>query len=151
MKKTALTITLVSLILFSLVAGILLVDLAGDEEAVGKLYRCPVSVGENTYVINVRTNWTSTPEVSYFGLLKSVSVDFRGSERATVFCNITIPADLIWGELCVIWKHYLISDDWCTMSNNGTHHFVHFTYNHTALVEHFTVRGTEGITELPSS
>jgi hypothetical protein len=101
MKRTALVLTLVLLILITaIVAGILLVNLAKDEEAVGKLYTYPVSVGEKTYLITVRTNWTSAPEV-YLPEFNSkyVSVDFRGPDRATVFFNITIPADLIWGEI----------------------------------------------------
>lgn len=147
MKRTALTLTLVVLILITaIVAGILLVDLAGDEEAVGKLYTYPVSVGEKTYIITVRTNWTSAPEV-YLPEFDSkyVSVDFRGPLRATVFFNITIPADLIWGEISVIWKYYKQSDDRYTMSNNGTHYSVQMTFYHTALVEHFEIRGTEGV------
>jgi hypothetical protein len=146
MKRTALVLTLVLLILFSIVAGILLVDLAEDEEAVGKLYTFSVSVGEKTYIITVRTNWTSAPEV-YLPEFPSkyVSVDFRGSLRATVFFNITIPADLIWGEISVIWKYYKQSDDRYTMSNNGTHHSVQMTFYHSAVVEHFEIRGTEGV------
>jgi hypothetical protein len=146
MKRTALVLTLVLLILFSIVAGILLVNLAKNEEAAGKLYTFPVSVGEKTYIITVRTNWTSAPEV-YLPEFPSkyVSVDFRGSLRATVFFNITIPADLIWGEISVIWKYYKQSDDRYTISNNGTHHSVQMTFYHTAVVEHFEIRGTEGV------
>ena len=152
MKKTALAIILAVLILVTaIVARILLVDLAGDEEAVGKLYTFPISVGEKTYLISVRSNY-SVSEVSYFGLLKSVSVDFRGSLRATVFFNITIPADLIWGELSVYWDSSKQSDDRYTMSNNGTHHSVQMPFYHTATVEQISIHGTEGIMpELPSS
>jgi hypothetical protein len=147
MKRTALAIILVLLILITaIVAGILLVNWAENEEAVGKLYTFSVSVGEKTYIITVRTNWTSAPEV-YLPELPSkyVSVDFRGSLRATVFFNITIPADLIWGEISVIWKYYKQSDDRYTISNNGTHHSVQMTFYHTAVVEHFEIRGTEGV------
>ena len=153
MKRTALTLTLVLLILITaIVTGILLVNLAENAEAAGELYTFPVSVGEKTYIITVRSNYSSAPEVSYFGLLKSVSVDFRGAERATVFFNITIPADLIWGELSVIWKYYELSDDRYTMFNNGTHHSVQMTFYHVATVEHFEIHGTEGVMpELPSS
>lgn len=144
MKRT--TLTLVVLILItSIVAGILLVNLAGDEEAVGKVYTYPVSVGEKTYIIAVRTNWTSAPEV-YLPEFDTnyVCVDFRGPERATVFFNITIPTDLIWGEISVIAKYYIQSEDRYTLSNNGTHNSVQMTFYHTAVVEHFEIRGTEG-------
>jgi hypothetical protein len=144
MKRTTLTLVVVILIT-AIVAGILLVDLAENEEAASKLYTYPVSVGEKTYIITVLTNWTSAPEV-YLPEFDSkyVCVDFRGPERATVFFNITIPADLIWGEISVIWKYYIQSDDRYTISNNGTHHSVQMTFYHTASVEHFEIRGTEG-------
>ena len=146
MNKIVLALALVLLILFSIIiAGIFLVDFAGDEAAVGKLYTYPVSVGEKTYVITVRTNWTSAPEV-YLPEFSSnyVSVDFRGPERVTFFFNVTIPADLIWGEISVIGKYYKLSDDRYTLSYNGTHYSVQMTFNHVALVEHFEIRGTEG-------
>jgi hypothetical protein len=146
MKRTALAATLAVLILVTaIVAGILLVSLTKDEEAAAKLYTYPVSVGEKTYIITVRTNWTSEPKV-YLPEFDSkyVSVDFMGSERATVFFNITIPADLIWGEISVIWKYYEQSADRYTISNNGTHYSVQMTFNHTATVEHFEIHGTEG-------
>ena len=64
MKRTVLALTLAVLILItSIVAGILLVDLTGDKEAVSKLYTYPVSVGEKTYIVTVSTNWTSAPKV----------------------------------------------------------------------------------------
>ena len=83
MKKTALALTLVLLILITAIAaGILLVNLAKDEEAAPKLYTCPVSVGEKTYIIMVETNWTSTPKV-YLPEFDSkyVSVDFMGPKN----------------------------------------------------------------------
>jgi len=155
MKKIALAVILAVLILVTaIVAGILLVDLAENDEAVGyQLYTFPISVGEKTYIITVRTNWTSAPEVYLPEFdLQYISFDFRGLLRATVFFNITIPADLIWGELSLIWKYYEQSSDRYTMSNNGTHHSVQMTFYHTALVEHFEIHGTEGvIPEFPSS
>ncbi len=146
MKRTALALTLILLILITaIVAGILLVDLAGDKEAEIKLYTYPVSVGEKTYIITVRTNWTSAPEV-YLPEFSSkyVSVDFRGPNRETVGFNITVPTDLIWGNISLVWKYYEQNADRYTLSNNGTHNSVQMTFNHTATVEHFEIRGTEG-------
>jgi hypothetical protein len=80
----------------------------------------------------------------------AVTVDFRG-DKENAFCNITIPTDLIWGEISVIDKYYKMSADQYTLSNNGTHNSVYFTFNHPALVKHFEVKGTEGIPEVPSS
>lgn len=146
MKKATLALMLVLLILMAaVVAGLLLVDLAETEKAVGKLYTFPVSVANGTYVVTVRTNWTSEPKV-YLPEFDSkyFSVDFMGSERVTVFFNVTFPADLIWGNISLVWKYYTLSADRYTLSNNGTHYSVYFTFNHTAFIEHFDVRGTEG-------
>jgi hypothetical protein len=145
MKRKAL-LTVVLLIISSIiVAGILLVDLGADEVSVGKLHTYPISVGDKTYMVSVRSNYTSAPKVTYSELSKSVSVDFMG-DRENSFCNITIPTDLIWGELSVIAKYYKMSDDFYTQSNNGTHNSIYFTFNHTALIKHFEIRGTEGVT-----
>jgi len=138
------------LILFSIIiAGILLINLEEDKSEEVKLYTFPISVGEETYVISVRSNY-SVSEVSYFGILRYVSVDFRGSLRETVFCEITVPTDLIWGELSVYKKDYIQSDDSYIMSNNGTHHSVQMIFYHIATVEVISIRGTEGVTESPS-
>ena len=60
MKKIALAVILAVLILVTaIVAGILLVDLRGNDEAGSKLYTYPNSVGEKTYIVTVSTNWTS--------------------------------------------------------------------------------------------
>jgi hypothetical protein len=97
MKRTVLALTLAVLILItSIVAGILLVDLTGDEEAVSNLYTYPISVGQKTYIITVSTNWTSAPKV-YLPEIDSkyVCCDFIGPNRETVGFNITVPTDLI--------------------------------------------------------
>ena len=129
-----------------IVAGIILVDLAENKEAIDKLNFFPISVGQNSYMISVRSNYSSVPEVSYWGLGKSVSVDFRG-DRENAFCNITIPSDLIWGELSVYDKVYKMSEADYVISSNSTHNAIYFLFNHTALVKHFEIRGTEGVME----
>jgi hypothetical protein len=151
MKRIVLALALIIALLASIVAGILLVDLSGNDKTSGKLYTYPLSVGEKTYIVTVRTNYSSAPEVSYSASPPSdyhVSVDFRGNQENS-FCNITIPTELIGGELSVIDKYYVMSADQYTVSNNGTHNSVYFTFNHTALVKHFEVRGTEGMPESP--
>ena len=147
MNKSLLIGFVAILVIGSLVVGgILLVFLGGDEVSVGKLYTFPISVGEQTYMVSVRSNYSSAPDVSYSGLLKSVSVDFRGDPE-TAFCNITIPTDLIWGELSVIDKVYKMSEDDYIQSNNGTHNSIYFTFDHIAYTKHFEVMGTEGVME----
>ena len=73
------------------------------------------------------------------------AVDFIGPNRETVGFNITVPTDLIWGNISLVWKYYEQNADRYTLSNNGTHNSVQMTFNHTATVEHFEIRGTEGV------
>ena len=103
MNKIALALILVLLILVSIIGGALFVALTWDDKALGKLYTFPLSAGEETYIVTVRSNYSSTPELSYNAFppfsAYYVSVDFRGDPEDS-FCNITIPTDLIWGEIC---------------------------------------------------
>ena len=149
MNKIVLALSFIVLILFSIiVAGSLLLNLEADEAEV-KLYTFPISVGDKTCTVGVRSNY-SVSDVRYFGILRYVSVDFRGSLRATVFCEIIVPGDLIWGELFVYKKGYIQSEDSYVLSNNGTHYSVQMTFKHIATVEVISIRGTEGVVEFPT-
>jgi hypothetical protein len=112
----------------------------------GKLYTFPLSVAENTYVVTVRSNYTSAPEVGYYGLgaLKLVSIDFMGDPE-TAFCNVTIPDNLLWGELSVISKYYEMPASYYTKTSNSTHTSFYFVFDQIALIKHFEIRGPEGV------
>ena len=147
MKRKALALTLMVVILIiALLAGFLWVDLTGRKEATSKLYTYPVSVEEKTYIITVNTNWTSDPKV-YLPDQESkyVNCDFIGSTRETVTFNITIPTELIGGNISLIWKYYEQNPNRYTLSNNGTYNSLQMTFYHTATVEHFEIHGTEGV------
>ena len=144
MKRKALTLTFVSVILIAgLIAGFLWVDLVAKKETATKLYTYPVSVGEKTYIITVKTNWTSAPRV-YLPEPESkyVNCDFIGPNSQTVNFNITIPTDLIGGNISLIWKYYEQNPDRYTLSNNGTHNSIQMSFTHTATDEHFEIHGT---------
>jgi hypothetical protein len=150
MKRAIIVAATISLIAITLVAGILLMGSAGGQKEVSKLYAYPVSVGEKTYIITVRTNWTSEPRVDLSpetDNLKYVSVDFTGWSKEAVFFNITVPTDLLWGNISLIRKYYEQSPDLYTLSNNGTHNSIQMTCVFTPYfsgVGHFEIRGTEG-------
>ena len=144
MKRRTLTITIIAVILISsLVAGLLWFEIAGN-----KLYTYHISVGEKTYIITVVTNWNSAPRVelsnSSLSDVKYVSVDFFGSYEKNVFFKITIPTDLLWGNISLIWKYYIQSPDRYTLSTDGTDNSLQMTFNHVAADEHFEIHGTEG-------
>ena len=144
MKRRTLTITVIAVILIlSLVAGLLWFEIAGS-----KLYTYHISVGEKTYIITVVTNWNSAPRVelsnSSLSDLKYVSVDFFGLYEKIVFFKITVPTDLLWGNISLLWKYYVQSPDRYTLSNDGTLNSLQMTFNHVAADEHFEIHGTEG-------
>ena len=133
------------LVLFTIVAGgIIFIHLGGNEESAGKLYSFPLLVGEKTYIVTAMSNYSSAPEV-YLPEIPAnmVEFDFRGPPE-NAFCNITIPTDLIWGELTVIDKYYEMDKTRYIQTSNSTHNSIYFTFDNIALTKHFEVRGTEG-------
>ncbi len=143
-KRISITLILISLLLFSIITATLLFDSSENESESNKLYTFPILVSDKTYTVSVRSNFSSIPEVNYFGLLKSVSVNFRGESENT-FCNITIPTDLVWGELSVYQHGYEMSESDYIQSSNSTHNSVYFLFDLTALVKDFEIMGTEGV------
>ncbi|MDG6221937.1 MAG: hypothetical protein QCH99_01595 [Candidatus Bathyarchaeota archaeon] len=125
------------------VATILFIDSGKDKTENGKLYSFPFSVGNETYTVNVLSNYSSSPEVSYLKEEKIVSFAFIG-EPENSFCNITVPTGLIGGEISVIDKYYKMSDEHYIQSYNGSHNSIYFTFDHIAYVKHFEIRGTQG-------
>ena len=149
MNKRVIALAGVLLASFLIIVGsTLFIHLGGNEGAAGKLYTFPLSVEGQTYVVSVRSNYTSAPEVSYSGLLEMVSVDFRGDPE-NAFCNITVPTNLIWGELSVYIQGYKMSEADYIQSSNSTHNAIYFTFNHPAFVKTFDVKGTEGVKTVP--
>ena len=143
-------------------AGILLTDLTGEKEKVGSdpeeeeaasnLYTyliSPYHGNGKIYIVTVETNWASQPKVSLpneFEMSKYVSVVFTGWSRETVFFNVTIPTNLLWGNISLIRKSYEQPPDVYTLSNNGTHNSMGMTCIFTPYfsgVGYFAIRGTE--------
>jgi hypothetical protein len=148
MNKRVIALALVLVILSSIIAGgILYVHLVGNKASAAKLYTFPLSVGDKTYVVTVRSNYSAPPEVYLPEVPDNyVEFDFRGPPEDT-FCNITIPNNLIWGDLTVIDKYYVMDEANYIQTSNSTHTSIYFTFNHTthnALTKHFEIRGTEG-------
>jgi len=98
--------------------------------------------------VTVRSNSTAAPTVSYSGIdvLKIVTISFMGNPE-TAFCNVTIPNDLIWGEISLVFKYYEMDEAYYTRTSNSTHTSFYFEYYQIALIKHFELRGTEGVSE----
>jgi hypothetical protein len=149
MNKRVIVLAVVFLVLFSIiVGGVLFVHLGGIEASAGKLYTYPLSVGEKSYIVTIRSNYSSAPTVNLPQVPDNyVEFDFRGPPEDT-FCNITIPNDLIWGELTVIDKYYVMDRANYIQTTNSTDTSIYFTFTHithNALDKHFEIRGTEGV------
>jgi hypothetical protein len=85
------------------------------------------------------------PEVKYWEGGKGLMVNFRGDAENS-FCNVTFPTDLLWGEIWVVDKYYVMNEGQYIQSTNGTHNSIYFTFNHTAYLKHFEIRATEAAT-----
>ena len=139
-RKMLALIVVVLLLVVTAATGILWFELKGN-----KLYTYPFSVGQKTYTVSVLTNWDSAPKVTLSqSNLKFVSLDFVGSFRETVFYKITIPSDLLWGNISLVWKYYEQNPDRYILTNDGVYNSVQMTFLHTATTEHFEIHGTEG-------
>jgi archaellum component FlaF (FlaF/FlaG flagellin family) len=154
-KKTlALTLAVVILITV-LVTGIQLAVTAEQEDeqidAASDTYIYSVSPYQGSgkiYLVTVETNWASQPKVSLpeSGTSKYVSVVFGGWSTDTVFFNVTIPTDLLWGNISLVRKYCEQSPDLYTLSNNGTHNSIWMSCTFTPYfsgVGYFAIRGTE--------
>jgi hypothetical protein len=149
MKKSFPIVFLAILLISALiVAGGTLINPTEDDGSEEKLYTFPLSVADNTYVVTVRSNSTAVLTVSYSGMevLKSVTISFMGDPE-TAFCNVTVSNDLIWGKLSLVFKYYEMDENYYTKTSNSTHTSFYFEYYQIALIKHFELRGTEGVSE----
>ena len=149
MKKSFLIAFLGILLISALIAvGGTVINPTEDDRSDGNFYTFPLSVADNTYVVTIRSNSTAIPTVSYSGInvQKIVTISFMGDPE-TAFCNVTIPNDLIWGKLSLVFKYYEMDEAYYTRTSNSTHTSFYFEYYQVSLIKHFEVRGTEGVPE----
>jgi len=149
MKKPFPIVFLAILLISALiVARGILTNPTENDRTEGNLYTFPLSVADNTYVVTVRSNSTAVPTVSYSGMevLKIVTISFMGDPE-TAFCNVTVPNDLIWGKLSLVFKYYEMDENYYTKTSNSTHTSFYFEYYQIALIKHFELRGTEGVSD----
>ncbi|NLF87679.1 hypothetical protein GX563_02525 [Candidatus Bathyarchaeota archaeon] len=110
----------------------------------------PISVADKTYTVALETNWDkeNPPTVSPINASagRAVELYFRGGEKKSVTYNITIPTDLIAGNVSLIWKYYLQNPDRYVLSNNGTHNSLRMTFNYDpnfSGMGYFVIMGTK--------
>lgn len=151
MKRIFLLVATFSLIAISLTIGIMCVDLPSGQEETNR-FTYPLSIRNKTYTVTVETNWTEerAPSVN---LLNSsygrypIELVFLGTTEKNISYNIIIPNDLIWGNISLIRKYYLVNPDSYNLIDNGTHNSLRMTFNYQPFLSgngYFEILGTEG-------
>ena len=152
-RRKLIASTTISLIVVSLLAGILLAGLHSNQEE-NNLFAYPLSVGDQTFNVTVETNWSEErpPSVT---LLNSSDTRYPielyflgGTKEKTIFYNITIPTDLLWGNISLIRKYFVVDPENYTLINNGTHNILQMTFDYQPFFSgngYFEILGTEGV------
>jgi hypothetical protein len=148
MKRKFVIVAATSLILVSLAVGIWASSQLGKE-----VITYPLVVGDKTYVVTVETNWTEERAPSVALINSSDNryplelVFLGGTVEKTVSYEITIPTDLLWGNISLIRKYYLVDPDNYTLINNGTHNSLQMTFDYQPFFSgsgYFEILGTKG-------
>ncbi len=153
MNRKLIVFAAISLIAISLATGILLASLDLGQKEETNLFTYPLSVGNKTFIITVETNWDAerAPLVTLLNVTDinrhSVELYFLGGSKKIISYNITIPTDLLWGDISLIKKYYLQDPDRYTLSNNGTHNSLQMTFEYVppfSGIGYFEILGTKG-------
>ena len=145
-KKKLIVVAATLVIAVSLAAGTLLASLGASTP---NLFTYPLSVEDKNYVITVETNWNAeiAPTVSLLNYSYGIELYFRGGTEKTISYIITIPTDLLWGNISLVWKYYLQDPDRYTLSSNSTHNSLQMTFDYSPFFSgsgYFEIKGTEG-------
>ena len=108
-----------------------------------------VSVGEEEFEIATVSN-SSITAFQLNTTTKTLSFNVTGIEGTVGFCNVSIPADLLWGDFSIYKNGSRLSiDKDYNEAYNGTHHTFCIAYTHTTHT--IEIQGTEVIPEFPSA
>jgi hypothetical protein len=152
-KRKFIVVAAILLIAISLATGILYSCLQVEREEETNLFTYPLLVGDKTFIVTVETNWNAerAPSISLLNdsdvTRHAIELYFLGGSKKTIYYNIIIPTDLLWGNISLIKKYYLQTPDRYTMSTNGTHNSLQMTFEyepHFSGIGYFEILGTEG-------
>ncbi|XHH09488.1 MAG: hypothetical protein ACFCUE_02345 [Candidatus Bathyarchaeia archaeon] len=139
------------IIAVSLVVLLVLPSLGVQKET--SLYTYPLTVKDKTYNVTLKTDWNAQrePTVSLInsisGTRYAVKLHFLEGTQKTLTYNLTIPTDLLWGNISLVWKYYQQNPDRYILTNNGTHNSLQMTFEYIpnlSGVGYFEIVGTEG-------
>jgi hypothetical protein len=110
-------------------------------------FQFTVSVGDKTYPVTANSNSTVT-DLTFNPDTKELNFKANGQTGTTGYCIITIPTNLVWGELSIYKDEVLLvkNVDY-TQSNDGTNNILQINYSHS--VHNFKIVGTQAIPEFP--
>lgn len=134
-------------------AGIFLANLEKTN-----LFTYPLSVGDKTYIVTLETNWNaeSAPSVTLLNSSQpgryAIELYFLGKTAKdigweNITYTITIPTDLLWGNISLMHKYSLVDPERYTLINNGTHNSLKMTFDyehHFSGIGYFEILGTQG-------
>ena len=152
MRRKFIVAATILLIAISLTAGIWISLKSGAEEKINR-FTYPLSVGDRTFIVTVETNWDeeSEPLVSLLNSSNSrypVELYFLGgTEEKNVSFEISIPTDLLYGNISLVRKYYTVNPDIYTLINNGTHNLLQMTFEYQPFFSgngYFEIVGTKG-------
>jgi|WetSurMetagenome_2_1015567.scaffolds.fasta_scaffold18273_5 hypothetical protein len=152
-KRKLKVVASILLIVISLAAGISWSYLEANREEETNLFTYPLSTGEKTFIVTVETNWNAerAPSVTLLNVTDetrhSIELYFLGGSKKTISYNITIPTNLLWGNISLVWKYYLQDPNRYNLSNNGTHNSLQMTFKYEPFFSgmgYFEILGTEG-------
>lgn len=93
---------------------------------------------------------SSISEFQFNATDKKLSFNVTGQAGTRGFCNVTIPANLLWGDFSLFINNVpLIESINYTKTYNGTHHIFHITYTYSE--QTIEIVGTEVIPEFSST
>lgn len=152
-KRKIIVVLAIFLIAISLGVGLFLANLEKTN-----VFTYPLSVGDKTYVVTVETNWNAerAPSVTLLNSSEpnrySIELYFLGRTVKdigweNITYTITIPTDLLWGNISLIHKYSLVDPERYTLINNGTHNSLKMTFEyeyHFSGIGYFEILGTEG-------
>jgi len=103
----------------------------------------------NLYVVVIRTN-SSISEFSFNEVEKRIRLGVEGAAETVGFCDITIPAALMPGDLSIFMDGVLLAGkEGYVQVFNGTHYIISMDYPHS--VHTINIVSTSAVPEFPSS
>ncbi len=110
-------------------------------------FQFDLSAGDKTYPVIAYSNSTIT-DLTFNSATKELNFKANGQTGTIGYCRITIPANLVWGELSIYKDETLLVENVdYTQSNDGTNNILEINYNHST--HNFKIIGTHAIPEFP--